>query len=108
MSSSAVAGISANLSAEANSQVVQILEDYLVGLEQGNPPTPDSLLERYPDLTTVLRPGGQFVTFAYHAGTLLPAGRRFKKLLPRYFSSVEKSPTVWRNAPPAFVYRCRR
>jgi phospholipid N-methyltransferase len=59
-------------------------------------------------MMTVLRPGGQFVTFAYLQGLLLPAGRRFKGMLRRYFASVEKSPTTWRNFPPAFVYRCRR
>ena len=56
----------------------------------------------------VLKPGGQFVTFAYLQGLLLPAGRRFKRQLSRYFSSVERSPTAWLNLPPAFVYRCRR
>ena len=59
-------------------------------------------------MMTVLRPGGQFVTFAYLQGLLLPAGRRFKRQLSRYFSSVERSPTAWLNLPPAFVYRCRR
>lgn len=56
----------------------------------------------------VLRPGGQFVTFAYLQGLALPAGRRFKTKLHELFSSVEYSATVWLNLPPAFVYRCRR
>jgi phosphatidylethanolamine/phosphatidyl-N-methylethanolamine N-methyltransferase len=55
-----------------------------------------------------LKPGGQFATFAYLQGLLLPAGRRFKKKLNKLFSKVEKSPTVWRNIPPAFVYRCTK
>jgi phospholipid N-methyltransferase len=55
---------------------------------------------------SVLRPGGVFVTFGYRFGTLLPAGRRFARILPRYFSSVERSEHVWRNLPPAFVMRC--
>jgi phosphatidylethanolamine/phosphatidyl-N-methylethanolamine N-methyltransferase len=59
-------------------------------------------------MMTVLPPGGQFVTFAYLQGLLIPAGRRFRKLLGTYFSEVNRSPTVWRNTPPAFVYRCRR
>lgn len=59
-------------------------------------------------LVSVLRPGGQFVTFAYLHGLPLPAARRFRRLLPRYFSKVSRSPTVWGNLPPAFVYRCRR
>lgn len=58
-------------------------------------------------LRSVLKPGGQFATFAYLQGLLLPAGQRFRRLLPRYFESVETSPVVWNNLPPAFVYRCR-
>lgn len=55
-----------------------------------------------------LRPGGQFATFAYWQGIILPAGRRFSRRLHNSFTSVEKSPTAWRNLPPAFVYRCVR
>lgn len=55
-----------------------------------------------------LRPGGQFATFAYWQGVILPAGRRFSKRLHSTFQSVERSHTVWRNLPPAFVYRCIR
>ena len=56
----------------------------------------------------VLRPGGQFATFAYWQGVILPAGVRFSCRLKQSFSSVQKSPTAWRNLPPAFVYRCVR
>jgi len=59
-------------------------------------------------IMAVLRPGGQFATFAYLQGLLLPAARRFRKNLDRHFSRVERSPTAWRNLPPALVYRCRR
>lgn len=59
-------------------------------------------------MLNVLRPGGQFVTFAYLQGLALPAGRRFKKTLKENFSTIEYSPIVWKNLPPAFVYRCRR
>jgi phosphatidylethanolamine/phosphatidyl-N-methylethanolamine N-methyltransferase len=59
-------------------------------------------------ITRVLRPGGQFCTFAYLQGLCLPAGRRFRRLLEQHFPSVERSSTVWRNLPPALVYRCRR
>jgi phospholipid N-methyltransferase len=55
-----------------------------------------------------LAPDGYFVTFAYLQGVLLPAGKNFKKLLHKSFKTVEKSPTIWRNSPPAFVYRCKR
>lgn len=54
----------------------------------------------------VLRPGGVFVTFAYGVGTWLPAGRRFYSKLNRLFAATHKSKYVWRNLPPAFVYRC--
>ena len=55
-----------------------------------------------------LKPGGSFATFAYVQGAVLPAGRRFRTLLDRHFSRVHLSPVVWRNAPPAFVYRCEK
>ena len=57
---------------------------------------------------SVLKPGGKFITFGYRVGTLLPAGRRFSRLLPEYFSRVERSKYVWRNLPPAFVIRCTK
>lgn len=56
----------------------------------------------------VLPPGGQFATFAYWQGLLLPAGQRFRRFLREHFSTVEQSPTAWKNVPPAFVYRCER
>jgi len=59
-------------------------------------------------MMSVLRPGGQFATFAYWQGVALPAGRRFSKRLRETFSSVRRSPTAWINLPPAFVYRCVR
>lgn len=54
----------------------------------------------------VLKSGGQFVTFAYLQGMILPAAQRFRKLLKREFAEVNQSPVIWQNAPPAFVYRC--
>ena len=60
------------------------------------------------EMMRVLKPGGRFVTFAYVHGVALPAGKKFANLLPIYFTSVSKSPVVWLNLPPAFVYRCRR
>ena len=56
----------------------------------------------------VLKPEGRFVTFAYVHGCVLPPGKSFASLLPKYFTSVSKSSIVWLNIPPAFVYRCRR
>jgi len=59
-------------------------------------------------LVSALRPGGRFATFAYTHAAWLPAGRRFRRMLEAAFSEVEISAHVWRNLPPAFVYRCRR
>ncbi len=56
----------------------------------------------------VLRPGGVFVTFCYHTGTLLPGSRRFFRRLPNYFSRVTKGKHVMRNVPPAFVLKCTK
>lgn len=55
-----------------------------------------------------LRPGGRFATFAYSHAAWLPPGRRFRELLDSRFKHVETSKVVWRNTPPAFVYRCRK
>jgi phosphatidylethanolamine/phosphatidyl-N-methylethanolamine N-methyltransferase len=70
---------------------------------------PDDLQAEIMDaMLEVLVPGGQFATFAYWQGVILPTGRRFSRRLRQHFSSVERSHTVWRNLPPAFVYRCVR
>ena len=69
----------------------------------------DSMQVQFLDaMMSVLKPGGQFVTFAYLQGLLMPAGQRFKRRLRAYFSDVSTSRTVWLNCPPAFVYQCRR
>lgn len=86
---------------------IQSVDAVLCGLPWAAFPAP--LQQRCLDaLLSVLRPGGQFVTFAYWQGLMLPAGRRFRARLSDCFSQIETSPTVWRNLPPAFVYRCRR
>ncbi len=53
----------------------------------------------------VLRPGGVFVTFAYTFTAMMPAGRRFVRLMREYFPRVERSRIEWRNIPPAAVLR---
>ena len=55
-----------------------------------------------------LRPGGRFATFGYSHAAWLPTGRKFRELLRSRFQHVETSKVVWRNMPPAFVYRCRK
>lgn len=57
---------------------------------------------------TPLRAGGVFATFAYSHAAWLPPGKRFRSLLDSRFSAVTTSQVVWRNVPPAFVYRCRK
>ena len=69
-----------------------------------------------PELTTrileatwsALRPGGEFRTFAYHVGLLMPGARHFRAEAQRLFGEVSSSRGVWANLPPAFVYRCRK
>jgi phospholipid N-methyltransferase len=60
------------------------------------------------EMMRVLRPGGRFVTFAYLQGLLLAGGQNFARVLPKYFSEVQRSRIIWNNLPPAFVYRCKR
>jgi phospholipid N-methyltransferase len=55
-----------------------------------------------------LAPDGQFVAFAYVHARWFPTSLRFRRRLFREFQRVETSPIVWRNLPPAFVYRCWR
>jgi phospholipid N-methyltransferase len=58
-------------------------------------------------VVAALKPGGRFATFAYVPAAWLPTGRRFRRTLHRHFPRVETTHVVWRNFPPAFVYRCR-
>ena len=51
---------------------------------------------------------GRFATFAYIPAAWLPPGRRFRRLLESRFARVTTSRMVWRNVPPAFVYRCEK
>ncbi len=57
-------------------------------------------------MTNVMPEGGVFVTFAYLQGLVMPAGRLFKSKLKKHFSHVENSGVVWKNLPPAIIYRC--
>jgi phospholipid N-methyltransferase len=53
-----------------------------------------------------LAPGGRFVTYAYVPAAWLARGRNLRRQLRALFSRLETTPLVWRNLPPAFVYRC--
>lgn len=66
------------------------------------------------DLTTqileaahrMLRPSGEFRTFGYHVGLMLPGAWHLRSELERLFSSARMQRGAWRNLPPAFMYRC--
>lgn len=55
-----------------------------------------------------LRPNGVFNTFTYLHARWLPSACQFRALLRTKFSEVRLSPVVWRNMPPAYIYRCVR
>jgi len=61
----------------------------------------DAVLESLPT-------GGRFATFAYVHAAWLPPGQSFRRLLESRFATVTRSSVVWRNLPPAFVYRCEK
>ena len=98
----------ANVRAICDGAGIQAADCIVSGLPWGG--FPDAIQDKLMDeMMTVLKPGGAFVTFTYVlVPGLHPRGRRFAALLPRYFTTVTKSPVVWLNVPPAFVYRCRR
>ena len=49
-----------------------------------------------------------FATFAYLQGLLLPNARALRARLDAEFSNVTSGPIVWRNMPPAVIYKCLR
>lgn len=62
-------------------------------------------------LASILRalaPGGQFVGFGYIHAAWYPTTRRFQGRLRERFARVETSSVIWKNLPPAFIYRCWR
>jgi phosphatidylethanolamine/phosphatidyl-N-methylethanolamine N-methyltransferase len=81
--------------------------DYIIsGLPWANMPV--KVQERI--LQAALRtlgPRGMFTTFAYVHACWLPRARRFRRRLEEHFAEVKTSRIIWRNVPPAFVYRCR-
>ena len=58
-------------------------------------------------VTASLSPNGMFTTFTYVHAFWLPGARRFREWLERRFGQVCISRIVWKNSPPALVYRCR-
>ncbi len=73
----------------------------------GWPSFSDDLRERILVATAdILRPGGEFRTFGYHVGLTMRGAWHFRRLVRELFREVTISSIVWRNMPPAFVYRC--
>ena len=77
------------------------------GLAWGNmlPALQDRILDA---MLNSLSAQGQFVAFGYIHAKWFPTSRRFRRRLLENFRRVESTPVVWRNLPPAFVYRCWR
>ena len=77
------------------------------GLAWGNmlPATQDRIMSA---ISGSRAPEWQFVAFAYVHARYLPTTLRFRKLMVRELSRVETTPVIWRNLPPAYVYRCWR
>ncbi|MEW9550936.1 class I SAM-dependent methyltransferase [Nonomuraea sp. NPDC050783] len=59
-------------------------------------------------VTAVMGQGAAFTTFSYIHAIPLSSARRFRALLAERFEEVVPGRTVWRNAPPAFVFHARR
>jgi phosphatidylethanolamine/phosphatidyl-N-methylethanolamine N-methyltransferase len=59
-------------------------------------------------VTSAMAPAGAFTTFSYIHAIPLSSARRFRSLLADRFEEVVAGRTVWRNAPPAFVFHARR
>jgi phosphatidylethanolamine/phosphatidyl-N-methylethanolamine N-methyltransferase len=70
---------------------------------------PGNQQERILDaITSVLTGKGTFATFAYLHACWAPPATQFTRRLEERFEVTEKSRTVWRNLPPAFVHRAAR
>lgn len=60
------------------------------------------------NVTAALAPEGVFTTFTYLLSPKTAKGNHFAHVLRELFGSVETSSIIWRNLPPALVYRCTR
>jgi phospholipid N-methyltransferase len=91
----------------ANTANVQVIDAIVCGLPWASfgSALQDQLLNA---TVNCLRPGGRFATFAYLQGLWLPSGIRFGRKLREAFAKVETSRIVWRNLPPAIIYRCTK
>jgi phosphatidylethanolamine/phosphatidyl-N-methylethanolamine N-methyltransferase len=96
----------ANLEAICRNERVEALDSILCGLPWASFSS-RSQLDFMDAIVKCLRKGGTFATFAYLQGLLLPGGAHLGRMLSQRFREARRSEVVWRNLPPAFVYRCR-
>lgn len=69
----------------------------------------DDFQEKLLDTTyDVLRPNGEFITYAYLHTKLMPSHKRFVKMLRKKFKTIISSPVVWLNVPPAYIIKCKK
>jgi phosphatidylethanolamine/phosphatidyl-N-methylethanolamine N-methyltransferase len=70
--------------------------------------TPEDLQRRIMgQVAAALAPDGVFTAYTYIGAARTPRGRHYGHLLRELFRTVEVSKVVWRNVPPALIYRCR-
>ena len=70
---------------------------------------PGELQERLLDaIWDVMSDNGLFVTYMYVQGAIMPSGIQFRRRLAKKFGNVKRSSIIWKNMPPAFVYRCNK
>ena len=49
---------------------------------------------------------GDFITISFVQSMLFSPSKRFSQLIKKKFDKVEKTPIIWKNFPPAFIYHC--
>ncbi|MGB0126299.1 MAG: methyltransferase [Rhodocyclaceae bacterium] len=70
--------------------------------------TPEEVQRRIMrQVVAALAPDGVFTAYTYIGAARTTRGRHYGHLLRELFRKVEVSKVVWRNVPPALVYRCR-
>lgn len=94
-----------NLNALCDQVGIEAIDAVICGLPWASFP-PSLQAEIMETMVARMADNGRFATFAYWQGVVLPTGRQFSKRLRATFQDVGRSHTVWRNLPPAFVYRC--
>ena len=63
----------------------------------------DELLEA---IYNSLEQKGDFITISFAQSVLFAPSKRFYKLIESKFDTVKKTPIIWKNFPPAFIYHC--